>query len=229
MKKSLFWLLLAVLVVIVVLSLRNMNSSEQDGPWMQDEQDIPVWQSSKPDTDPFIPEWPLADVSDAEPVNFQDITGALIYSALEWTTLNWVRKTNNDAFPGTLDLQEGKIALRDGNVVAGAFVFDVDSLQAIGKSNDALTDYLKSEAYLDSENFPIAFFTVSNIGADRVSGVLTMRWVSKTISFPALTLVEDDTVRINADFSLDRTNWAAQLEDDLDPYLDVHLQWILKR
>ena len=86
-----------------------------------------------------------------------------------------MRKTNNDAFPGTLDLQEGKIALRDGNVVAGAFVFDVDSLQAIGKSNDALTDYLKSEAYLDSENFPIAFFTVSNIGADRVSGVLTMR------------------------------------------------------
>ena len=113
--------------------------------------------------------------------------------------------------------------------MAGAFVFDISTLQTIGTGDDALIKYLKSNQYLDVEKHPIASFVLQEMEGNTLSGILTMSGVSKEINFPALVLINDTSVRIRADFSLDRRVFGLPVPKDINPFLDIHIQWVLRR
>ena len=185
--------------------------------------------SEKVIKEPFIPERPLAEVSDAEQKDYDEIYGSYIYNILEWTTLSWVRKMDNILQPWNIVVDQGKVAIKEKNIVAWAFVFDMSTLQAIGEDKDTLTEYLKSDKYLDSSKHPIASFVLQEMEGNILSGILTMSGVSKEISFPALVLVKDDAVRIRSDFSLDRSVFGLPIIEGVNPFLDIHIQWVLRR
>lgn len=115
---------------------------------------------------------------------------------------------------GTLQLKSGSsVSVSGGNITSGEFIIDMDSLAVTSTTNtkvaaDKLEEHLRSDDFLSIETYPEARFVIKNVTSGTVTGDLTIKNITKTITFPAKIASESDT-RIVADASviLNRTNW----------------------
>jgi polyisoprenoid-binding protein YceI len=119
-------------------------------------------------------------------------------------------------FTGTIDLVGGK---PEGSGVS----VDID-VASVYTDADGLTDHLKSKDFFEVEKFPKASFKSTKIeaakGADSytVTGDLTLRGETKSVSFPATIKVSDSDVTVKTDFSINRKDFGivyAGKADDL--------------
>lgn len=127
---------------------------------------------------------------------------------------------------GTVDITEGKAVVMDGNLTGGMVVIDLNSIEnedLSGDMNARLVGHLKSEDFFHVDEHPVASFTISGItekegveeGAPNfeITGNLTMRGVTKSITFPAWISVTGNTVKVKTDeFSIDRTLWGVNFK-----------------
>ena len=87
--------------------------------------------------------------------------------------------------------------------------------------NDRLTAHLKNDDFFDVPNHPISTFVVTSVGAagseQTVTGNLTLRGVTRSISFPSTVRVADDAVTVQAEFAINRkdfnVNYAGRADD----------------
>lgn len=118
----------------------------------------------------------------------------------------------------------------DGTPQSAALSFEVQTASVItdpddrGMMSEKLDEHIKSPDFLDVATFPTATFTSTAIepGADAttytVTGNLTVRGVTKSITFPATVTIADGTVSAKAEFSLNRKDFNVVYEgkpDDL--------------
>jgi polyisoprenoid-binding protein YceI len=89
----------------------------------------------------------------------------------------------------------------------------MDSLAVTSSSNvkvaaEKLEEHLRSDDFFSIETYPEARFVIKNVSAGMVTGDLTVKSITKTITFPAKIVSESDA-RIVADASiiLNRANW----------------------
>jgi polyisoprenoid-binding protein YceI len=87
---------------------------------------------------------------------------------------------------------------------------------------EKLTKHLKSPDFFDVERFPTATFRSTGIKKEGdghvISGDLTLHGVTRQISFPATVSASEAEVRANAEFSIDRQDFAIAypgMPDDL--------------
>ena len=91
---------------------------------------------------------------------------------------------------------------------------------------DGLTEHLKTGDFFEVSKFPKSSFKSTKIVADTakgadnytVTGDLTMRGVTKSITFPAVIKVSDAEVTVNSEFSINRKDFGiiyAGKADDL--------------
>jgi polyisoprenoid-binding protein YceI len=104
-------------------------------------------------------------------------------------------------FSGTIDVSGDK----------GAVTVDID-MGSLFIDSDKLADHLKSPDFFDVAKFPKATFQSTQVarGADgksTVTGNLTLKDVTKVISFPAVINVEGDTVSAVGEFSINRKDF----------------------
>ncbi len=122
------------------------------------------------------------------------------------------------AFSGTIDFVNGKAEKSTVSV-------EID-MNSVFSDNADLTDHLKRADFFDVAQFPKATFTSTKIVADRakgansfnVTGDLTLRGVTKAVTFPATINVNETDVAVNADFAINRKEFAiayAGMADDL--------------
>ena len=106
----------------------------------------------------------------------------------------------------------------DGDTVTGAEI--LLAAASIFSDEDRLTGHLKSEDFFEVEAYPEASFRTTAIepltaedstewaeATHRVTGTLTIRGQSNTITFPAKVAVNPETVSAEASFIIDRQNW----------------------
>ncbi len=125
-------------------------------------------------------------------------------------------------------INDGSLALNAGDIVvtpesaSGTFTIDMNTLSVSNTptkpgSETKLEEHLKSERWFNVTEFPTAIFRIVSIApqADSdttfnydVTGELTMKGVTKPLTFPA-TIFTDDTGAVVAEASLefDRTAW----------------------
>lgn len=141
---------------------------------------------------------------------------------------------------GTVDITDGQVKVADGAVSSGGITIDLNSIvnhDLEGDMNARLVGHLKSEDFFYTEQYPTAQFDIISIkeftGAasegdvtptHEVTGNLTMRGETKSITFPAAISVSGNEVNVNTnEFAVDRTNWGinfkskkifAELKDD---------------
>lgn len=199
------------------------------------------------------------DGHEAEVSEAQDVE-AVSASATEYTIdtsasqLNWNGFKPTGRHMGTIDIEQGSIAVEDGQVVGGSFVVDlnvIDVQDLQGEDREKLTNHLKSEDFFYIEKYPTAKFEITKVekyndGAVAssqeendnmavvvnkeevsdykidnpthiVTGNLTMRDTTLSISFPAEVEVTDNYVEAQAKFNLDRTEWNVSYNDEGDP------------
>jgi len=115
-------------------------------------------------------------------------------------------------FTGTLTVADGKIT--------GLPEVKID-MNSTWSDNDRLTGHLKNADFFDVPSHPTTTFAVTAItpGATNstVAGNLTLRGVTKSISFPATIEVTDSAVGVKATFAINRRdfniNYAGRAND----------------
>ena len=106
---------------------------------------------------------------------------------------------------------EGKVGVSGDAVSALSFTVQVGSLVA---DPEKLANHLKSPDFFDTAAFPTATFTSTEVKAaavgeatHEVTGDLTLRGVTKRVSFPAKLTVTPGEVTGRAEFSINRKDF----------------------
>lgn len=140
------------------------------------------------------------------------------------STINWEgSKTLVDSkHYGTVDLNQGTFTVKGDNIESGNFVIDMTSIKNEDledeEKNQKLVGHLKSDDFFSVEDHPNATFEITQIEAikkqkegddstHKISGNLTIKGISKNISFNAKVHLSGDDLHLAAKFKIDRSNW----------------------
>ncbi|HEY0744911.1 MAG TPA: YceI family protein [Chryseosolibacter sp.] len=151
------------------------------------------------------------------------------------TARSYVRFTGNGVgknHPGTFKLNYGGVAVKNDSLSGGTVVINVNSMKMEQKGKDIegkLRPHLLSGDFFDASKFGTATFEITNVlpwepkdgekslieGANfSVSGNLTIKDVTKNITFPARIDLDGNTLKAKANFDIDRRQWQMNYGND---------------
>lgn len=128
------------------------------------------------------------------------------------SNITWLGKKVTGSHNGTISLKSGSLNINGKNVTGGTFVIDMTSIKDADGS-EKLEGHLKADDFFGSAKFPTSTFVITKVtgsGANvNVSGNLTIKGITKPLSFPAtVTLNEDGTASALAGkITVDRTKY----------------------
>ncbi|MCB9675980.1 MAG: YceI family protein [Alphaproteobacteria bacterium] len=106
---------------------------------------------------------------------------------------------------------KGSVKVDGDDVTSIEFVVQMDSLEA---DHPKLTSHLKDEDFFDVPNHPTATFVSTSIepggegqATHTVTGNLTIRGNTKSVTFPAIVAKTGDAVTASTEFSIDRQDF----------------------
>ncbi len=131
---------------------------------------------------------------------------------------------------GTVNISGGNLVVADGNLVGGEFTLDMNTITCIDLADKPekkanLEGHLKTGDFFEVETYPTATFQITGAEAlaeptedatHTVSGNLTMRGVTKPISFPAKVTIADGMVSAQTpEFTINRTEWGVNFRSSI--------------
>ncbi|MNX43712.1 hypothetical protein D3C86_741710 [compost metagenome] len=128
------------------------------------------------------------------------------------STITWLGKKVTGAHNGTIALKSGSLNVNGKNVTGGTFVIDMTSIKDADGSAK-LEGHLKADDFFGSAKFPTSTFVITKVTGSgvnvNVSGNLTIKGITKPLSFPAtVTANADGTVSALAGkIAVDRTKY----------------------
>lgn len=136
------------------------------------------------------------------------------------STITWEGKKFAGAHNGTVNLTSGSLGFAGKKLTQGGFVINMTSVKVTDikdpKQNANLEGHLKADDFFGVAKYPEANFTIKKVegnGASvNITGDLTIKGVSQSISFPAtLAWNADKSVTATAEkIVIDRTKFGVQ-------------------
>jgi polyisoprenoid-binding protein YceI len=143
------------------------------------------------------------------------------------STLTWKGFKPGGEHTGVVSVSEGTINIENNNIVSGSFIIDLNTINDLDQTdpnmNAKLVGHLKSPDFFDVAKFPTASFEIVSVSeiaegaapaegaiktTHQVTGNLTMKGITKSISFPAEIVKTESSVKaITPPFSINRTEW----------------------
>ncbi|MEL6862792.1 MAG: YceI family protein [Bacteroidota bacterium] len=136
------------------------------------------------------------------------------------SVINWTgSKPTGSTHIGTIKLSDGQLSMNGDELAGGSFTIDMNSLANQDLPEDQRGDlegHLKTEDFLDVANHPKGTFVLTSASkvADKpnithnIKGDLTLRGVTKNVSFDANVAVINNTIRaVTPSFTINRTEW----------------------
>jgi polyisoprenoid-binding protein YceI len=143
----------------------------------------------------------------------------------ENTDIQFVGSKVTGSHIGGFRQHEGTVTVDGDRVLQVEVTIDLDTIWTDDKQrdNERLTGHLKSGDFFDAENHPHARFVSTGIaqrddGRFDVTGNLTMRGVTRSVTFPAAMAYTDGRLTVDANFRINRHDWNVSfpgMEDDL--------------
>lgn len=128
--------------------------------------------------------------------------------------VEWLAKKVTGQHNGTVVLTNGNLVLAGDKITSGSFTIDMKSIVCLdltGEWNEKLVGHLKSDDFFSVENNPTAKFDITKVvekaGNTTVEGNLTIKGITKPISFPASISKKGDVVVAIATIKVDRTKF----------------------
>jgi polyisoprenoid-binding protein YceI len=136
--------------------------------------------------------------------------------------VEWLGKKVTGQHNGTIGIKSGEFGIDNGKVTSGKFEIDMKTIKVLDTpegeaSNGKLVGHLASDDFFAAEKFQLSKFEISKVEAlndpnkpgfnSNVTGNLTIRDVTKSITFPANIKIENNTLNATADFDIDRTEF----------------------
>ncbi|MBT6253657.1 YceI family protein [Candidatus Uhrbacteria bacterium] len=159
----------------------------------------------------------------------------------------WVaEKITKQGHNGEIVMSEGGLVITEGEVVSGSVTMDMTTITSLDLPEDksgGLITHLESEDFFFVEEYPTSKFVFTSLetaedGSQTVKGDLTMREITRGVSFPVIIEHDENSVHLTGDTTIDRTNWGVNaqsgkifaslgdsaIKDDVELTLDV--TWI---
>ena len=149
-------------------------------------------------------------------ISFKAIESVTYKAVIAESELTWEGSRPGKTHNGTLGIKEGSLVFEDGKLASGDFTLNMTNITVLdikpGKNNQKLVDHLNTPDFFDSKNYPTGKFMISGSqeknGKTLVKGKLTIKGITKDVSFLATISNNGDTVILKSDkFNIDRTDW----------------------
>lgn len=158
------------------------------------------------------------------------------------TTVTWTGFKPTGEHTGIFKVNEGTLLVKDNALAGGSFTIDILSLANMDMAKDPenkgkLEGHLKSPDFFDAQKYPTAKFEITSVepfiadstskltdATHLVKGNLTLKGITKNISFPAKVTVDANSAAAYADFIIDRTNWGLNYKGPENPQ-----DWVIKK
>ncbi|MFN3343588.1 MAG: YceI family protein [Flavobacteriales bacterium] len=161
--------------------------------------------------------------SDAvESTDAKDVASAaaesIVYNVdVKASTLGWYGSKLAYGHQGVIDITSGELTMKGDTLTSGNFTVDMKTVKATDEGGDPekmakLAGHLMAEDFFDAEKYPTSKFEITGAtknqdGTYNVSGNMTIKDVTKNISFPATIKVEGDKLTATAEFTINRNDW----------------------
>ena len=129
------------------------------------------------------------------------------------STLNWKgTKPTGDFHTGTAAITGGKLGMEGESLTSGNFAIDLTKLAVLDEGLDEetkakLLGHLTSGDFFEVEKYPSASFDITGSTADSLTGNLTIKDVTKSITIPYSVQEENGVLTASSTFAIDRTKW----------------------
>ena len=167
------------------------------------------------------------------------------YTVEPSSVVEWVGKKPTGQHTGTIGLQSGSLTLDNGKVT-GDFTIDMNSItvtditEADGKLD--LEAHLKgtgkedgADHFFNVKTYPTGTFKLTSFDGANVTGDLTLKGKTKTISFPATLTITDNEVTLKSKpFEINRVdfgvNYASKsvFGDLKDKFINDEIELVVK-
>lgn len=162
-------------------------------------------------------------------------------SVVEWKGFKPTGQHN-----GTIAIKSGNLYMKDSTPVGGDFLLDMQSIKVLDIQdsvyNGKLKGHLRSADFFDVDNNPEATFVITQIVRSKESktsytltGNLTIKGISKSISFPVDITTEGETFQGSTpEFTIDRAAYDIKFKskkffDDLkDDFINDEIALVIK-
>ena len=130
--------------------------------------------------------------------------------------LKWNGKKVTGEHYGTIALKDGSFTLDGAKLTGGSFVADMNSIVVQDLTdkefNGKLTGHLKSEDFFSVEKHPTASFVVTSAtpksnGMVDVAGNLTIKGITKPVSFPVAVTPSKEGAMVKGTIVVDRSKY----------------------
>ncbi len=140
----------------------------------------------------------------------------------EESQIDWVgSEAIGGEHTGYINLKEGKLMVEDGNITGGSFVIDMTTITdtdlAPEDGKAKLEGHLKSDDFFNVSEHPTSTFEIVSVEAvesdtsgvsHRITGNLTMRGITKSVTIPAnVSMADGKLMASTPQFTIDRTKW----------------------
>jgi polyisoprenoid-binding protein YceI len=173
-----------------------------------------------------------AEISEAQSVQAGE--GIAYQLDTAQSRLQWIGTKPTGKHTGIFKLQSGTLFVKDSAITGGKFVMDMESLHDVDLASDTamknkLERELKSPLFFDTQQYPTATFAITGISVYRptsgsnimmtdathtIRGNLTIKNVTKNITFPVRISISEQELTASANFNMDRTLWGMAYRAD---------------
>ncbi|MDG3581470.1 YceI family protein [Galbibacter pacificus] len=187
--------------------------------------------------------------NDAETVTETTVEAVKYEAVPEESIIEWKGSKPTGTHTGTISLESGIIAIKDGALESGNFLIDMNTITVTdleaGDGKEDLEAHLKGTVEGKEDHFfnvaehPTAYFEVTGIeeieGKTHIKGNLAIKGTKKNISFPVTVTENGDVATLTSEpFTIDRTNWnvnygSKSVFDDLgDKFVNDDIELVVK-
>lgn len=162
----------------------------------------------------------LAILAFASATAFSQLTDGKFNVDYKASTIKWHgQKATGSGHDGTIRVSSGQVVVAKGAITTAKLKVDMNGIACTdltdAEMNANLINHLKSEDFFNVANFPDANFEMTSVkaAADKagnthvVNGKMTIKGITKDISFPAKVVGTDSNVTIDGNITLDRSQF----------------------
>ena len=127
------------------------------------------------------------------------------------SSIGWLAKKVTGEHNGTVGISAGALNVDGNKLVGGNFTIDLKSIKDLditdANYNQKFIGHISSGDFFEVEKFPTATFVITKVAGNQVTGNLTVKGITKSITFPAEIAVKGGKVTAKANITIDRTDF----------------------
>jgi polyisoprenoid-binding protein YceI len=127
------------------------------------------------------------------------------------SSVAWLAKKVTGEHNGTVGISAGALNVNGNKLIGGNFTIDLKTIKALDITdpgyNQKFIGHITSGDFFEVEKFPTATFVITKVAGNQVTGNLTVKGITKSITFPAEIAVKGGKVTAKANITIDRTDF----------------------